>query len=67
MEVNMGFHFGAAELILLLALICVLMFLLWAASPFIRRHNVALRLAKERYAKGEISDAEFMKIKKNIS
>ena len=31
------------------------------------KDNGALGMAKERYAKGEISDAEFTKIKKNIS
>jgi uncharacterized membrane protein len=31
------------------------------------KNNGALGIVKERYAKGEISDAEFTKIKKNIS
>ena len=65
--------FCPLEFVLLLLVIGIPVGLIWAVFQWVRYFNRnksgtnALEIAKERYAKGEISKAEFEEIKKNIS
>jgi putative membrane protein len=52
--------------------VCVIVLIVWGVKKLSERSGVnggsnALDIARERYARGEISHEEFEKIKKNLS
>ncbi len=69
----MPFKIGPLEIVLILIIIGIWAGLFWAAYRFIRfliQKNTtdnAVNVAKERYARGEITREEFEEIKRNIS
>ena len=64
-------HIGLLEVIIILLVLLTIGGPIWIIFQWVnyynRKNNNALTIAKERYAKGEISNDEFMTIKKNIS
>jgi putative membrane protein len=71
-EFGMGWGGVAAVIIFVLFVIAVIGLVVWAARRGRVHHGMMidqgpLAIAKERYAKGEISLAEFEEIKKNLS
>ena len=66
-----GWHFGLGIILGILLLILLILLIVWAVRRWKRFPMPAERglldIAKERYARGEISLAEFEEIKKNLS
>ncbi len=68
----MALRMGPLEIIIIAIIILFWIGVIWAAAMFIRGKGLLtkgrpLDAAKERYAKGEITKAEFDQIKKDIS
>ena len=72
-EFGMGWGGVVAAILFVLFIIALIVLIVWAARRGRMMHHGMmidqgpLAIAKERYAKGEISLAEFEEIKKNLS
>ena len=66
-----GWHFGIGAIVCFLFLVLLTLLIVWAARRWKRPPMPAgrgsLDIARERYARGEISLAEFEEIKTNLS
>jgi putative membrane protein len=66
-----GWHFAAGAIIGILLLILLVLLIVWAVRRWKRAPMSVgqgpIDIARERYARGEISLAEFEEIKKNLT
>lgn len=66
-----GWHVAFGAIIWLVLLVFLILLIIWAVRDWRRAPMSAgrgpLDIARERYARGEISHEEFEKIKKNLS